>query len=156
MGEVPKKQSFTAWRIPSKGQSWCRGEEKMQNSKFKMQNAQFKIQIAKALLLGNSPVRTKVRAKVEENRNCKNSKYKMECSLQLLFVQNTNSKLEMQNAKKQVSLLDGSQVRARAGAKVEENRNCTTLTFLTNTNQTNIVALYLRGGGYKIILLDNN
>ena len=58
--------------------------------------------------------------------------------------------------KKQVSLLDGSQVRARAGAKVEENRNCTTLTFLTNTNQTNIVALYVRGGGYKIILLDNN
>ena len=121
-----------------------------------MQNAKYKIQNAKALLLGNSPVRTKAGAKVEENRNCKNSKYKMECSLQLLFVQNTNSKLEMQNAKKQVSLLDGSQVRARAGAKVEENRNCTTLTFLTNTNQTNIVALYLRGGGYKIILLDNN
>ena len=114
MGEIPKKQSFTAWRIPSKGQSWCRGEEKMQNSKFKiqnskfkiqnakykMQNAKYKIQNAKALLLGNSPVRTKAGAKVEENRNCKNSKYKMECSLQLLFVQNTNSKLEMQNAKK--------------------------------------------------------
>ena len=65
-----------------------------------------------------------------------------------------NSKFKMQ--KSQVSLLDGSQVRARAGAKVEENRNCTTLTFLTNTNQTNIVALYLRGGGYKIILLDNS
>ena len=130
----------------------------MQNAKYKIQNAKYKIQNAKALLLGNSPVRTKAGAKVEENRNCKNSKYKMECSLQLLFVQNTNSKLEMQNAKckkKQVSLPDGSQVRARAGAKVEENRNCTTLTFLTNTNQTNIVALYLRGGGYKIILLDN-
>ena len=122
----------------------------MQNTKFNMQ---------KLYLFGNSPISTKAGAKVEENRNCKNSKYKMECSLQLLFVQNTNSKLEIQNAKckkKQVSLLDGSQVRARAGAKVEENRNCTTLTFLTNTNQTNIVALYLRGGGYKIILLDNS
>ena len=132
---------------------------KMQNAKYKMQNAKYKIQNAKALLLGNSPLRTKAGAKVEENRDCKNSKYKMECSLHPLFVQNTNSKLEMQNSKckkKQVSLLDGSQVRARAGAKEEENRNCTTLTFLTNTNQTNIVALYLRGGGYKIILLDNN
>ena len=74
--------------------------DQIQNAKYKIQNAKYKIQNAKALLLGNSPVRTKAGAKVEENRNCKNSKYKMECSLQLLFVQNTNSKLEMQNAKK--------------------------------------------------------
>ena len=65
---------------------------KIQNTKYKMQNAKYKIQNAKALLLGNSPLRTKAGAKVEENRDCKNSKYKMECSLHPLFVQNTNSK----------------------------------------------------------------
>ena len=36
-----------------------------------MQNAKYKIQNAKALLLGNSPLRTKAGAKVEENRDCK-------------------------------------------------------------------------------------
>ena len=133
----------------------------MQNAKYKIQNAKYKMQNTKCKSFTAWQFPSKDQSWCKSGGKQELQKLKIQNGMLLAASICAKYKFKIGNAKckmqkKQVSLPDGSQVRARAGAKVEENRNCTTLTFLTNTNQTNIVALYLRGGGYKIILLDNN